>query len=167
MWNLVSHIMKRTGTDSIWEQGAKRIIWTQELKQQDGEINTTSSFITCTLHQILLGWKIKEDGEIKIHIIFYCFTVHFYSLNLIHTNQCTFHTKMYYSFKPVLKALKTFKTLRHVSILYKIEKCWNVLNVLSAYNTVLKDQYIFVWKVHWLVWIKFSTHNIVCWHTSL
>jgi len=46
--NLVSHIMKRTETDSLWEQGAEGIIWTQELKQQeDGEINTTSNFITC------------------------------------------------------------------------------------------------------------------------
>jgi len=42
------------------------------LKQQEGvEINTTSSFITCTLHQILLGQKIREDGEIKIHIVLF------------------------------------------------------------------------------------------------
>ena len=42
-------------------------------------------------------------------------------LDFIYTNQCTFYTQMYQSFKYTLKSLKTlYDSLKHVSISYEI-----------------------------------------------
>ena len=39
---------------------------------------------------------------------------------ILHQLMHFFHTRMYYSLKLALKPIKTFKTLRHVSISYEI-----------------------------------------------
>ena len=39
--------------------------------------------------------------------LFHCFTVHFDSLNFIHTNSCTFSYNHVSVFKVILKSLKT------------------------------------------------------------
>jgi len=81
---------------------------------------------------------------------FYCFTAHFDSLNLIHTNQCTSSYKDVLILKSSIKTLKTFKTLRHVSISYEIILRESVISFLRlpSFNLLKCRRLIVVMRQH-------------------
>ena len=84
-------------------------------------------------------------------LIFYCFTAHFNSKNFIlHQPMHFFHTTMYQSIKLILKPVKIFKTLRHVSISYEIilrEFVVSLLRLLS-FKSLSCDGFIVVMRQH-------------------